>query len=67
MDSEYEHFLTNFNTENKYHVHLLNGTMVAAQRFLCCLLENYQNGEGIVVPEKLRPYMNNMDFIPFME
>ncbi|KYO01315.1 putative serine--tRNA ligase [Plasmodium gaboni] len=67
MDTEYEQFLKNFHTENKYHVHLLNGTMVAAQRFLCCLLENYQNGEGIVVPEKLRPYMNNMDFIPFTE
>ncbi|SBT70426.1 serine--tRNA ligase, putative [Plasmodium malariae] len=67
VDSEYEQFTQDFQTENKNHVHLLNGTMVAAQRFLCCLLENYQNGEGIIVPEKLRPYMNNIDFIPFVE
>ncbi|CAD2088123.1 serine--tRNA ligase, putative [Plasmodium vinckei lentum] len=67
VDSEYEKFNHDFPVENKNYVHLLNGTMVAGQRFLCCLLENYQNGEGIMVPEKLRPYMNNTDFIPFIE
>ncbi|CRG98625.1 serine--tRNA ligase, putative [Plasmodium relictum] len=67
IDSDYENFIQDFQTESKNYVHLLNGTMVAAQRFLCCLLENYQNGEGIVVPEKLRPFMNNMEFIPFVE
>ncbi|CAA9986551.1 serine--tRNA ligase, putative [Plasmodium knowlesi strain H] len=67
IGSDHEEFLKNFHTESRNNVHLLNGTMVAAQRFLCCLLENYQNGEGIVVPEKLRPYMNNVDFIPFIE
>ncbi|CAG9483422.1 unnamed protein product [Plasmodium vivax] len=67
VGSDYEDFLQNFQTESRNTVHLLNGTMVAAQRFLCCLLENYQNGEGIVVPEKLRPYMNNVEFIPFTE
>ncbi|KJP87909.1 serine-tRNA ligase [Plasmodium fragile] len=67
VGSDHEEFLKNFQTESRNNVHLLNGTMVAAQRFLCCLLENYQNGEGIVVPEKLRPYMNNLEFIPFIE
>ncbi|ANQ06082.1 Serine-tRNA ligase [Plasmodium coatneyi] len=67
VGSDHEEFLQNFQTESRNSVHLLNGTMVAAQRFLCCLLENYQNGEGIVVPEKLRPYMNNVEFIPFIE
>ncbi|EUD65210.1 seryl-tRNA synthetase [Plasmodium inui San Antonio 1] len=67
IGSDHEEFLQNFQTESRNTVHLLNGTMVAAQRFLCCLLENYQNGEGIVVPEKLRPYMNNVEFIPFIE
>lgn len=65
-DAEYQEFKKDFQTENKNFVHLLNGTVVAAQRCLCCILENYQNGHGIVVPEKLRPYMNNMDFIPFI-
>ncbi|GAB64801.1 seryl-tRNA synthetase [Plasmodium cynomolgi strain B] len=67
VGSDHEEFLKHFQTESRNNVHLLNGTMVAAQRFLCCLLENYQNGEGIVVPEKLRPYMNNVEFIPFIE
>ncbi|VWU52550.1 serine--tRNA ligase, putative [Hepatocystis sp. ex Piliocolobus tephrosceles] len=66
IDKEYEKLLQDFQVEQKSNVHLLNGTMVAAQRFLCCLLENYQNGKGIVVPEKLRPYMNNIKFIPFI-
>uniref|UniRef100_A0A8C9LI11 serine--tRNA ligase n=1 Tax=Piliocolobus tephrosceles TaxID=591936 RepID=A0A8C9LI11_9PRIM len=67
VDSEYEKLLQDFHIEQRNNVHLLNGTMVAAQRFLCCLLENYQNGNGIVVPEKLRPYMNNINFIPFIK
>lgn len=67
VDEEYENYTKHFQTENKNYVHLLNGTMVAAQRCLCCILENYQNGDGIIVPEKLRPYMNNVEFIPFIE
>jgi len=46
-------------------VHLLNGTLVATTRTLCCILENYQTPEGIVVPEVLRPFMG-IDLIPFV-
>lgn len=45
-------------------VHMLNGTLCATQRTLCCVLENYQTDEGIVVPEVLRPFLGQ-DFIPF--
>lgn len=38
-------------------VHMLNCTVVAVQRMLCCLIENYQVEDGIVVPEVLREYM----------
>lgn len=49
----------------KSYVHLLNSTMSATERTLCCLLENYQTPDGLRVPEVLRPFMMGMDFIPF--
>ena len=49
----------------KAHVHMLNSTMTATERTLCCVLENYQTPKGVVVPEALRPFMMGMDFIPF--
>lgn len=38
-------------------VHMLNCTVVAVQRMLCCLIENFQVEDGIMVPEALQPYM----------
>lgn len=49
----------------KRYVHLLNSTLTATERTLCCLLENYQTLEGLVIPEVLRNYMGGVDFIPF--
>jgi len=46
---------------------MLNGTMCATERTMCCILENYQTETGVVVPEVLRPYMAGMDFIPYNE
>ncbi|EGR34499.1 seryl-tRNA synthetase, putative [Ichthyophthirius multifiliis] len=50
--------------KNKQYVHLLNGTLCAAQRTLTCILENYQEKEGIRVPDVLQPYVG-IDFIKF--
>ena len=44
---------------------MLNGTMCATTRTLCCILENYQTAEGVNVPEALRPYMGGMEFLPY--
>lgn len=49
----------------KEYVHMLNSTLSATQRTVCCLLENYQEETGVRVPEALRPYMMGIDFIPF--
>lgn len=47
-------------------VHMLNSTLTATERTLCCILENYQTEDGVVVPEVLRPYMiGGIDFLPF--
>jgi len=43
---------------------MLNGTLCATERTLCCVLENYQTEKGIIVPEVLRIYVG-VDFIPF--
>ncbi|KAJ5066676.1 serine--tRNA ligase cytoplasmic-related [Anaeramoeba ignava] len=53
-------------SREKEYVHMLNSTLVAAQRCLCCVLENYSNNDGIVVPDVLRPFMGGIDFIPFV-
>jgi seryl-tRNA synthetase len=44
----------------------LNGSGLAVGRTLVAVLENYQEKDGsIVVPQKLRPYMNNLEKILF--
>eukprot|EP00755_Sulcionema_specki_P012100 Sspe_Gene.50521::Locus_28124_Transcript_1_1_Confidence_1.000_Length_1472::g.50521::m.50521/K01875/SARS, serS; seryl-tRNA synthetase len=50
----------------KEYVHMLNGTLCAITRTMCCLVENYQTNEGIIVPEVLRPYMGGKEMMPFL-
>lgn len=47
------------------YVHMLNSTMTATERTMCCVLENFQTEDGVRVPEALQPFMMGMDFIPF--
>ncbi len=53
------------NDQVKHYVHLLNSTLTATERTLCCLLENYQTREGVRVPEALKPFMLGIEFLPF--
>ncbi len=53
----------NNNNENEF-LGTLNGSGLAVGRTLIAILENYQTEDGsIIIPEKLRPYMNNMEKI----
>ena len=52
--------------DKKTYVHMLNGTLCATERALCCILENYQTEKGLNVPEVLRPFVGT-DFIPYIE
>ncbi|KAK3101670.1 hypothetical protein FSP39_005358 [Pinctada imbricata] len=56
------------NQEADY-VHMLNATMCATTRTICAILENYQEEDGIVVPEPLRMYMPRgfEEKIPFVK
>lgn len=60
---------------------MLNGTLCATTRALCCIAENYQTPEvcicvyfewethafqkGMNVPKVLQPYMGGREFLPF--
>ena len=52
--------------DEKKYVHLLNSTLCAVQRAMCCILENYQTEDGVVVPKVLRPFIGK-DFLPFVK
>ncbi|KAI0434498.1 seryl-tRNA synthetase [Xylaria sp. FL1042] len=50
----------------KVYTHALNATLCATERTLCCVLENYQTPEGLVVPEVLRKYIpGQLEFLPY--
>jgi seryl-tRNA synthetase len=53
-------------TARASYCHMLNATLCATGRGICCLLETHQTPEGVVVPEVLRPYMAGKDFLPFV-
>lgn len=53
------------NEQTKQYVHLLNSTLTATERTLCCILENYQKEDGVEIPEVLQPYMGGKTFLPF--
>jgi seryl-tRNA synthetase len=52
------------NNKETLHVGTLNGSGLAVGRTLIAVMENYQQSDGsIVIPKKLRPYMNNLEKI----
>lgn len=46
--------------------HMLNSTLCATERALCCLVENYQEEGGVRVPRVLVPFMLGQEFLPFV-
>jgi len=45
----------------KVYVHMLNGTLCATERALCCIVENYQTEE---VRNLSSEFSSNVDFFP---
>lgn len=63
----------NTNSDTQQYVHLLNSTLTATERTLCCILENYQTDKGIIIPDVLKqflsPFTTNFEdpnIIPFI-
>lgn len=54
------------NSKLKKHVPvtMLNSTLCATTRLICCICENYQNKNGISIPQALRSY-TGVSFLPF--
>ncbi len=44
---------------------MLNATLCATERTMCCIVENYQEEKGLRIPEVLRPFMGGIDFVPY--
>ncbi|KAF5223965.1 seryl-tRNA synthetase [Trypanosoma cruzi] len=60
--------LRNVSANNvKEYCHMLNGTLCAITRTMCCICENYQTEEGVVVPDVLRPYMMGLEMLKFAD
>lgn len=53
------------NEQAKQYVHLLNSTLTATERTICCILENYQREDGVEIPEVLRDFMGGKTFLPY--
>jgi seryl-tRNA synthetase len=49
------------------YVHMLNCTMCATTRTLCCIVENYQTKDGIKIPKVLQPFMGGKTEIKFQQ
>merc|ERR1719362_1311004 len=47
--------------------HMLNSTLCATERALCCIVENYQEPTGVRVPRALVPFMLGQEFLPFVK
>ncbi|KAL0746651.1 hypothetical protein Bca101_028653 [Brassica carinata] len=59
-----EEFYQASNEETKY-VHMLNSTLTATERTICCILENYQREDRVEVPQVLLPFMDGVTYLPF--
>ncbi|KAJ0253124.1 hypothetical protein HA466_0122030 [Hirschfeldia incana] len=55
------------NEHKKQYVHMLNSTLTATERTICCILENYQREDGVEVPKVLQKYMGGVKFVPFTD
>lgn len=51
----------------KQYVHMLNSTLTATERTICCILENYQREDGVEIPKVLQPFMGGQEFLPFKQ
>ncbi len=54
------------NATSKHYVHMLNGTLCATGRAICCLLETHQERNGVHIPDVLVPFMGGITFLPFV-
>ena len=52
-----------FSEKDIRYLHTLNGSGIAVGRAMIAVIENYQTSEGVIVPDALRKYMNDINLI----
>ncbi len=55
------------NNKDIEYCHMLNSTLTATSRTICCIVENYQTHDGVNIPPVLQPYMGGTSFIPYIK
>eukprot|EP01060_Flectonema_neradi_P040268 TRINITY_DN910_c1_g2_i1.p2 TRINITY_DN910_c1_g2~~TRINITY_DN910_c1_g2_i1.p2 ORF type:complete len:511 (+),score=128.26 TRINITY_DN910_c1_g2_i1:1926-3458(+) len=65
IETRFGQSLKTSTSKHKEYVHMLNGTLCAITRTMCCIVENYQTEEGIKVPKVLQPYMGGTELLRF--
>ncbi|QHX36258.1 serine--tRNA ligase [Spiroplasma sp. BIUS-1] len=65
LDFQAKRIMTRYkNDEGKnQYVHTLNGSGLAVDRLFAAIMENYYDGEKLILPEVLRPYFGNEEFL----
>mmetsp|Transcript_19866 Transcript_19866/g.32667 ORF Transcript_19866/g.32667 Transcript_19866/m.32667 type:complete len:456 (+) Transcript_19866:55-1422(+) len=53
-------------SKEKKYCHMLNSTLCALTRTLSCIIENFQEQDGVRVPEVLVPFMGGTTFLPYL-
>jgi seryl-tRNA synthetase len=54
-------------SDEPQYLHTLNSTLVATERAMIAIMENFQNEKGFEVPKVLRKYMNGQELIPLLK
>ncbi|WP_338985107.1 serine--tRNA ligase [Spiroplasma endosymbiont of Diplazon laetatorius] len=65
LDFQAKRIMTRYKNDdgkNEY-VHTLNGSGLAIDRLFAAIMENYYDGEKLVLPDVIRPYFGNQEFL----
>mmetsp|Transcript_30702 Transcript_30702/g.49216 ORF Transcript_30702/g.49216 Transcript_30702/m.49216 type:complete len:227 (+) Transcript_30702:548-1228(+) len=49
-------------TQKRNFIRTFNSTLIAIERVICCLVENYQSQHGVIVPTNLRNYFDRESY-----
>ncbi|WP_339034155.1 serine--tRNA ligase [Spiroplasma endosymbiont of Cantharis rufa] len=65
LDFQAKRIMARYKNENgkNENVHTLNGSGLAIDRLFAAILENYYDGNKLLIPEILKPYLGNISFL----
>ncbi|WP_342258733.1 serine--tRNA ligase [Spiroplasma endosymbiont of Dioctria linearis] len=65
LDFQSKRIMARYKNENgkNENVHTLNGSGLAIDRLFAAILENYYDGNKLLIPDVLKPYLGNINFL----